>query len=65
MTKMKSFFIIALLTLSSCASRNAKMDNAYCAELGFKQGTEAFGNCRLQRDALRVQKMLVITNFKR
>ena len=52
---MRKVIIPLILVLSGCASAEQieAKDNAKCTELGFTQGTEAFGNCRLQLMAIR------------
>lgn len=35
-------------------------DTAKCVELGFKPGTEAYGNCRLQLEQIRASKRVVV-----
>lgn len=49
--------------LSACASDRAAeqaridaIDNQNCIDLGFKPGTEAYGNCRLKLKEIRAQE---------
>ncbi len=42
-----------LPTRAEREARNAAADHAKCAELGFKPGTEEYGNCRLQLEQIR------------
>jgi hypothetical protein len=57
----KSFVILSVLVLAACSPEetqkfgekmqelvNGKPTDVECKELGFKEGTEAFANCRLQ-----------------
>ena len=65
---MRTIVAICLgLALSGCATfcivdcskrdaARAAADNAKCRELGFKPGTEAYGNCRLQLEQIRATK---------
>ncbi len=56
--------IVVISALSGCvspqvvAARQAAEDNAECVSLGFKPGTEAFGNCRLQLRSIRAMEAL-------
>ena len=62
---MKKYFIlIAVLFLSSCASQleleeramlRDKIDHEECVSLGFIEGTEAHGSCRLTLKSIRAQ----------
>ena len=62
---MKKYFILTMvLFLSSCASqleleeRDAlrdKIDQEECVSLGFIEGTEAYGGCRLTLKSIRAQ----------
>ena len=62
---MKKFFILTmLLFLSSCASQlelderaalRDKVDHEECINLGFIEGTEAYGGCRLTLKSIRAQ----------
>ena len=61
----RAFFGIAMtlgvLALGACvdpAARQAQLDsedNQSCLELGFKPGTDAYGNCRLQLREIRAR----------
>lgn len=60
-------FILSLLLLSACASkqeiaaaqaRQDAADSQECIQLGFKPATEAYGNCRLRVKEMRVQASL-------
>lgn len=51
------------LSLSACAgdpaveqARIDAIDNQNCIDLGFKPGTEAYGNCRLKLKEIRAQQ---------
>lgn len=55
-----------LLYLPSCAylnERREQRDIKACEELGFKLGTEAFGNCRLKMRSIRVQQDAVTATW--
>lgn len=56
-------FLVLCLGLSACAgdpaaeqARLDAIDNQNCIDLGFKPGTEAFGNCRLKLKEIRAQE---------
>ena len=65
---MKKFFILTmLLFLSSCASQleleeraelRDKVDHEERINLGFIEGTEAYGGCRLTLKSIRAQNKL-------
>jgi len=64
---MRCTIILALLLLSACASeqemaarqaQQAAADNQQCLGLGFKQGTEKFGDCLLRIEEIRTQQRL-------
>ncbi len=53
----------ALMLLAACASdpnaeqaRLDAIDHQNCTDLGFKQGTEPYGNCRLKLKEIRAQQ---------
>ena len=60
---MKKYFILTMvLFLSSCASQleleeraalRDKIDQEECVSLGFIEGTEAYGGCRLTLKSIR------------
>jgi|TARA_B110000495_G_C22977824_1_gene574494 hypothetical protein len=62
---MKKYFIlISIIFLSSCASQleieerataRDKIDQEECFSLGFIEGTEAYGSCRLTLKSIRAQ----------
>lgn len=52
--------LVTLITLSACYSGPTReqivaQDDAYCQNIGFKPGTDGYGNCRLKRTQLRIQ----------
>jgi len=48
-------FVLGLLALCGCASpeRLAAADDARCTSYGFRPGTDAYANCRMQADMQR------------
>jgi hypothetical protein len=68
---MRVALIAALLSLTSCASseewkaEQLAAEVAECKALGFKEGTEELGNCRLQLRAIEMQRfMAVFTGYQ-
>ncbi len=60
MVRSLALVLTALVALAGCATwgeaRRAAADakaDAKCRELGFKPGTEGYGNCRLQLEQIR------------
>ena len=63
---MKKIFVLtAVLFMSSCASQleieerqalKDKIDQEECMSLGFIEGTEAYGGCRLTLKSIRAQE---------
>ena len=63
---MKKIFVLtAVLFMSSCASQleieerqalRDKIDQEECMSLGFIEGTEAYGSCRLTLKSIRAQE---------
>ncbi|WP_143535219.1 hypothetical protein [Roseivivax jejudonensis] len=49
------FSVIALGTIAGCDL--AERDTSACESYGFSPGTEAFGNCLMERDQTRKQSM--------
>jgi hypothetical protein len=56
-------FLALGMTLSACAgdpaaeqARIDAIDNQNCIDLGFKPGTEPYGNCRLKLKEIRAQE---------
>lgn len=43
-------------------ARHAAEDDAKCQRYGFKPGTEAYGNCRLQAEQIRATKAAAAAN---
>ena len=61
----KIFVLTAVLFMSSCASQleieerqalRDKIDQEECMSLGFIEGTEAYGGCRLTLKSIRAQE---------
>lgn len=53
----------AVLLLAACAgdreseiARQNAIDHQHCLELGFEEGTEAYGNCRLKLREIRAEE---------
>lgn len=66
-TKMKRALCVGVLLglgfgLTACAdpaaeqARRDAVDNQDCLDLGFKPGTEAYGNCRLKLKEIRAKR---------
>ena len=64
---MRRIAVLSVLLLSACASeqeiaarqaQQAAADNQQCLNLGFKQGTEKFGDCLLRVEEIRTQQRL-------
>jgi hypothetical protein len=45
----------------STYKRHEAEDDARCRQFGFKPGTEAYGNCRIQRDQIRATRRAAVT----
>ena len=58
---MKRLLAAAVLVLGACqttdAQTTASKEELGCVVLGFKPGTEAFGNCVLQTRSIQAQEM--------
>lgn len=52
------YAILILIPLTGCIQPRdySQADIAHCNDLGFKPGTEAFANCRLQLEQMHVSK---------
>jgi hypothetical protein len=55
---MKNFILLLPILITGCMTPEARREQqiVHCTELGFKPGTEAFGNCRLQLESMQVSR---------
>ena len=56
----KTIIALSFLILSSCTTTEArnKKEVSECLALGFKEGTEKFGDCRLQLRNIKAQRAI-------
>ncbi len=50
--------VVAVVSLTGCASQIDKVDDQRCKSMGALRGTNAYGGCRLLLDGSRVSEQL-------